>query len=186
MLRISGIHITVGDSPADDIRKNASANPGWAGYSVDSIFPTDKASLYDLYYASVKAGLRINAITYNDATLEAGLTALEKINANISISDRRFNFQHLSFVTEEKLARLKALGIVPVVVPGTTIWKNGLGRTIDLPKSEADTYVPLQSFVDEGIPFAFATDNVPIEPLKTLWGAITRKDAATGQVIAGD
>jgi predicted amidohydrolase YtcJ len=44
--------------------------------------------------------------------------------------------------------------------------------------------VPLQTFVENDVPFVFATDNVPIEPLKTMWGAITRKDAATGEVIA--
>ncbi len=71
-----------------------------------------------------------------------------------------------------------------MVVPGTTIWKNGLGRTVDLPDNEANTYVPLQSFFDNDIPVVFATDNVPIEPLKTMWGAITRQDMDTGQVIA--
>ena len=186
MLRISGIHVSVGDSPQDDIRKNASSNPGWAGYSTDSILPTDRGSLHDLISASAKSGLRVNAITYNHATLDAGLTVLEKVHEVIPIGDRRFVLQHLSFVTEDNLVRLKALGIVPVIVPGTTIWKNGLGRTKDLTDSEASTYVPLQSFVKKGVPFVFATDNVPIEPVKTMWGAITRKDALTGQVVVRD
>ena len=186
VLRISGIHVAVGDSPQDDIRKNTSTNPGWAGYSVDSILPTAKGSLYDLILASAKNGLRVNAITYNDATLDEGLTILENVNAEVPIGERRFVLQHLSFVTEENLDRVKSLGIVPVIVPGTTIWKNGLGRTKDLPDDEASTYVPLQSFVEKDVPFVFATDNVPIEPLKTMWGAISRKDAATGDVIARD
>jgi len=186
MLRISGIHVAVGDSPQEDIRKTASSNPGWAGYSVDSILPTDRGSLYDLYHASAATGLRVNAITYNEATLEESLTILEKVNADISLTGRRIVLQHLSFVTDDQLFRLKALGIVPVIIPGTTIWKNGLRRTQDLAAAEANTYVPLRSFVEEGIPIVFATDNVPIEPLKSMWGAITRKDMATGQVVAGD
>ena len=186
MLRMSGIHVTVGDSRQDDIRKNASSNPGWAGYSVDSILPTDRGSLYDLVHASARMGLRINAITYNDATLEDALAALERVNEDVPISDRRYVLQHLSFVTGDQLNRLKALGVVPVVVPGTTIWKNGLGRTVSLPDKEANTYVPLQNFVEERIPFVFATDNVPIEPLKSMWSAITRKDLLTGQVVASD
>ena len=186
LLKISGIHVAVGDSPQDDIRKNASSNPGWAGYSVDSILPTDRASLSDLIHASARAGLRVNAITYDEATLEECLTILEAVNEEIPISDRRFVLQHLSFVTDRHRARLRELGIMSVVVPGTTIWKNGLKRTRDLPEAEASTYVPLGSFVEEGIPFAFATDNVPIEPLQTLWGAITRKDMETGQVVAPD
>jgi predicted amidohydrolase YtcJ len=186
VLRISGIHTSVGDSIQDDVRKNASANPGWAGYSVDSILPTMRGSLYDLFLASVRSDIRINAITYNHATLDEGLTALEMINEQLPVAERRTSFQHLSFVTDENIARMKTLGVVPVVVPGTTIWKNGLGRTIDLTDSDASTYVPLQKFVDNEIPFVFATDNVPVEPLKTIWGAVTRQDMETGQVIAPD
>jgi len=186
MLRISGIHTTVGDSPQDDIRKKASSNPGWAGYSVDSILHDDRASLYDLVFASAKTGLRVNAITHNAATLDEYLTVLEQVNEKIPIHDLRFVLQHLSFVSDENLARLKELGIISVIVPGTTIWKNGLRRTVDLTDAEASTYVPLKSFLEHGVPFVFATDNVPIEPMKTLWGAITREDLATGQIVVED
>ena len=186
MLGISSIHVAVGDSVQDDIRKNDSSNPGWAGYSVDSILPTDRGCFQTLVYAAAKSDLRINVITYNEVTLERGLSAVEEISKEMMISDRRFVFQHLSFVSEDHLKRLKALGIVPVIMPGTTLWKNGLKRTENLSDEDANTYVPLQSFVDQGIPFVFATDNVPIEPLKTMWGAITRKDMETGTVIASD
>lgn len=185
-LRISGLHVAVGESVQDVIRRQASANPGWAGYSVDSVLPAERGSVYDLFYAAAKTGLRINAITYNEATLEEGLAALEKVNREMLIVDRRMSFQHLSFVTEDHMARLKALGVVPVVLPNTAIWKYGLGRTKDLPDEAANDYLPLQSFVAMGIPFVFATDNVPIEPMKTLWGAIARKDLATGQVVVND
>ena len=186
MLRISGIHTAVGDSPLDDIRKRASSNPGWAGYSVDSILHSDRASLHGLILASVRAGLRVNGITHNAATLDEYLSALEKVNEEIPIRDLRFVLQHLSFVSDENLARLKELGIISVIVPGTTIWKNGLRRTMDLTDAEASTYVPLKSFLEHGVPFVFATDNVPIEPMKTLWGAITRKDLTTGQIVVED
>jgi predicted amidohydrolase YtcJ len=170
----------------DDIRKRASSNPGWAGYSVDSILSPDRGSLHDLLLAAARTGLRVNAITHNAATLETYLALIEKVNAEIPVGDRRWVLQHLSFVSDDHLARLKELGIISVIVPGTTIWNNGLRRTKDLPAAEAKTYVPLRSFVEQGVAFAFATDNVPIEPMKTLWGAITRKDAATGAVVVPD
>ena len=186
MLRISGIHTAAGDSPQDDIRKQASSNPGWAGYSVDSILPADRGSLHDLLFAAARTGLRVNAITHNGATLEHYLTVLEQVNGQIPIADRRFVLQHLSFVSDAHLARLKALGIVSVVVPGTTIWNNGRRRTRDLPAAEARTYVPLKRFVEDGVAFALATDNVPIEPLQTIWAAVTRRDAATGRVVVAE
>jgi len=186
MLRISGIHTAAGDSPQDDIRKSASSNPGWAGYSVDSILPTDRGSLHDLLLAAAKTGLRVNAITHNAATLETYLAILEQVNEDIPITGRRYVLQHLSFVRDDHLARLKALGIVSVIVPGTTIWNNGLRRTKDLPEAAASTYVPLKSFVEQGVAFAFATDNVPIEPMQTIWAAVNRQDAATGQVVVAN
>lgn len=184
MLRISGIHVSVGDSVQDDLRKSESTNPGWAGYSVDSILPAARGSLDDLFMASARSGLRINSITYNHATLDEGLTALETLAEQLPIAGSRPSFQHLSFVSDENISRMKALGVVPVVVPGTTIWKNGLGRTVDLPDSAANTYVPLQKLVEHEIPFVFATDNVPIEPLKSIWSAVTRQDMETRRVIA--
>ncbi|MBT6210161.1 MAG: amidohydrolase [Woeseia sp.] len=184
MLAISGIHVSAAESIQDDVRRNASSNPGWAGYSVDSILPPNSGSLHDLYQASAGSNLRINAITYNDPTLDEGLTILEEISREVAIADQRTVFQHLTFVTARNIERMKSLGVIPVLVPGTTIWKNGLGRTKDLPNAESQTYVPLQSFVDNDLRFVIATDNVPIEPLKTIWGAVARKDLETGHIIA--
>ena len=105
------------------------------------------------------------------------------MNVEIPVVERRWVLQHLSFVSDDHLARLKELGVISVIVPGTTIWNNGLRRTRDLTAADANTYVPLRSYVEHEVAFAFATDNVPIEPMKTMWGAVTRKDAATGAVI---
>jgi predicted amidohydrolase YtcJ len=72
------------------------------------------------------------------------------------------------------------------VVPGKTIWKSGLGRIEGLDEQEANTYVPLNDFLRKGIPFAFSTDNVPIDPMHSLWAAIAREDAKTGRIVVAD
>jgi predicted amidohydrolase YtcJ len=186
MLRVGGIHVEVGDSVQDDIRKDASSNPGWAGYSVDSILPPARGSLTELLLASARSGLRVNAITHDAKSLEECLSALEVVNEEIPIGDRRFVLQHLTFVSDTNLVRLKKLGVLTTVVPGTTIWSHGLDRTIGLAQDEADTYVPLRRFLEHDVPFALSTDNVPIEPMKSLGSAVVRKDMATGRVIGRD
>jgi predicted amidohydrolase YtcJ len=64
------------------------------------------------------------------------------------------------------------------------IRKNGLRQTNDLEAAKANTYVPLQSFVEKDIPFVIGTDNMPYNPLHSLGAAVTRMDASTGEVIS--
>ncbi len=186
MLRISGIHAAVGDSASHTIRRQASSNPGWSGYSTDSILQTDRASLSELFLAATKAGVRVNAITHTPELLEGHLTALEAVNSEVPISGRRFVLQHLSFVSIENQSRLKKLGIVVTTLPGKTLWNTGLKRTKGLPEAMVNTFLPHRSMAEKGIRVAFATDNVPINPLHALGAAVTRKDGPSGKIIAAD
>jgi predicted amidohydrolase YtcJ len=184
MLRVSGIHADAGSSAHHDIRRKASTNPGWAGYSTDSLLQPQRGSLTDLLLAATRADLHVNAITHTAELLEEYLTALEAVDEQVSIRDRRFVLQHLSFVSEDHQNRIKALGILPTFLPGKTLWNSGYKRTKDLTGADADTFLPLQSLIQKDIPFAFATDNVPINPLHALGAAITRQDGPSGKTIA--
>jgi predicted amidohydrolase YtcJ len=186
ILRVSGIHAVAGNSLQNDIRRKASTNPGWAGYSTDSMLRQQRGSLTDLLLAATSAGLHVNAITHTAELLEEYLVALEDVDEQVSIRDRRFVLQHLSFVSEDHQNRIKALGILPTFLPGKTMWNTGLKRTKGVDEATVNTFLPLRSLTDKGIRFAFATDNVPIDPLHTLGAAITRKDGASGKVIAPD
>ena len=183
MLRIDGIHIEMGPSQQDDVRKRASSNPGWAGYSVDSVFPPDRGSLRELMLAAANHQIRVNAITHSQELLEDYLSALEHVHREVPIADRRWVLQHLSFVDDGQLQRLATLGVHTTIVPGTTMWKHGLYRTAALSEAEANRYLPFASFSRHEVPFAFGTDNVPIEPLKSIWSAVTRQDATSGTVV---
>ncbi len=183
MLRLGGVHIDVRDSASDDVRRKSSSNPGWAGYSVDSVLDPATATLDEVVLAAAMARVRLNAITHDSDLLDEYLDVIERVSAVIDVSDERWVLQHLSFVEEAQLSRLSKLGIHTTIVPGTTIWKHGTSRTSDLDDDEASKYVPLRRFVDHAVPFAFSTDNVPIEPMKSVWAAVTRRDAASGDVV---
>jgi predicted amidohydrolase YtcJ len=43
--------------------------------------------------------------------------------------------------------------------------------------------VPHRHMIDLGLPLAIATDNIPYDPLFTLWVAATRHERTTGRVI---
>jgi predicted amidohydrolase YtcJ len=89
-------------------------------------------------------------------------------------------------VSIENQNRLKKLAIVATTLPGKTLWNTGLKRTKGLPEAEVNTFLPHRSMAEKGIRVAFATDNVPINPLHALGAAVTRKDGPSGKIIAAD
>jgi predicted amidohydrolase YtcJ len=182
MLRLSGIWATVDNAPPIAIRRKERPYTAWAGYGVDQFLPPDRGSLQELIAAAAKANLRPNAITAAVPLLDAYLRAFEEINKSIPIKDRRFVVEHLSTVTEAQMDKIKELGVVVTVIPGSNIWKWG-SESIKGVK-DPNSFVPLKRYVEKGIPFVLSTDNVPIEPLHTLWVTVARKDRVTGQVIA--
>lgn len=181
-LKYSGIYAEVGGTPQDYIRRAESDYSGWGGQSVDGTLPPERGSLNDLIVAAAANDLRVNAITYSAASLDQHVAAFEQTNFN----DKRFVIEHVSFVSAENVEKIKNLGLIPTVLPGSMIWLNGLGRTQDLPPEQADQYVPLKSFVDNGIRFSIGTDNVPYNMLHSIGAAVTRLDATTGKVSSPD
>ena len=182
LLRISGIYTAVGNSRVDDIRRKDSNHPNWSGFSVDVLLPKDRASLFDLLSASAKTNIRAHAITYLEKDIDQHLQALEKVHQETPIDKKRFVMEHVSFVSEQNQHKIKKLGVIPTVIPGPMIWKSGLRQTRNLEPIKANTYVPLKSFVEKGIPFVIGTDNIPYNPLHALWASVTRVDATTGKV----
>lgn len=185
-LKFSGIYAEIGGTPQDQVRRNDSDYSGWGGQSVDAALPPSRGSLNDLVLGAVKNNLRINAITYSGSSLDQHVKAFETVNETSPIKDIRFVIEHISFVNDENIANIKMLGLIPTVLPGSMVWLNGLSRTKELPPEQEDTYVPLQSFVENGIRFSIGTDNVPYNMLHSIGAAVTRLDATTGMVSSPD
>lgn len=182
LLRVSGIYTTVGTSKVNDIRRKDGNYPNWSGFSVDVLLSKDRASLFDLLSASAKTNIRAHAITYLEKDIDQHLQALEKVHQDTPIDEKRFVIEHVGFISEKNQHKIKKLGVIPTVLPSSMIWKSGLGQTSNLEPEKADTYVPLKSFVEKGIPFVIGTDNMPYNPLHALWAAVTRIDATTGKI----
>jgi len=178
-LALSGIYAEVGASPQLAIRAQQRPYPGWAGYGVDQVLAPDRAALVDLAAAAAQADLRVTG----DADQLAGyLDAFARVNATLPIAQRRYVLFHVDFATAAQQALIKQLGIVPTVIT-TRLWRDGSARTRDVDAARLDEYVPLRSFIEQGIPFVLVTDNTPVEPLYALWAAVARQDTTTGETI---
>lgn len=183
MLSIGGIHLEVAASATHLLENARGLDSDWAGFRVDSVLPPDQATLLELMCECVDRGLRVNLIAHDEETLDQHLSALTSLASARAIGDRRFVLQHLSVVRDDQLATLKRLGVHTTIVPGTTMWRHGLRRTQGLDPRRVDEYLPLRSFIEHDVPFAFSTDNVPVEPLKSIWAAVARIDEATKTVV---
>lgn len=178
-LTLSGIYAEVGTSPQLEIRKRQRPYPGWAGYGVDQVLSPQRATLSELVAAAARANLRV---TGDADQLGRYLEAFSDLDETIPIADRRFVLMHVDFATAAQQRLIKSLGIVPTIIT-TRLWRDGSERTQDLPAERLNEYVPLRSYVDNGIPFVLVTDNTPIQPLYALWAAIARTDTNTGDII---
>ena len=184
MLKLGGIWTSVGCPPTDQIRRKERPYTGWAGYGVDQSLPPERGSLYDLILAAVRTDLRVNGIAAAPAILNQYLDVLARVDQQIPIMARRFVLQHLSYVGESQLNEVKRLGIVPTMIPSSSMWMWGSDDTKDADQEKLNTYFPFKDFAKRGVPFVLCTDNNPIDPLHVYWVTVSRKDRKTGSVIA--
>jgi predicted amidohydrolase YtcJ len=180
-LMYNGLYAEMSVNPQDAIRRTDTYT-GWAGQSNDGALQSERGSLRGIIKGAAKNDLRINAITYSEASLDEHIKAFESVQNKKNFQDRRNVIEHLSFVREDQMEKIKSLGLIPTVLPGSMVWLNGIRRTQSLSEIDANRYVPLQSFVDHGIKFSIGTDNVPYNMLHSIGAAVTRLDATTGKV----
>lgn len=181
MLELSGIYAAVGTSPQLEIRARERPYPGWAGYGVDHTLPPARGSLRELIMGAGRANLRPVAVARGE-NLDRYLGIFDELNQQIPISDRRFVLVHVEYADARQQDLMRRLGVVPTIHAGF-LWKRGLTNTANASAAQLATYLPLRSYVERGIPFVLATDNVPVSPFRALWAAVARKDEATGAVI---
>ena len=181
MLELSGIYAFVGTSPQFEIRARERPYPGWAGYGVDHTLPPERGSLRDVIMGAAEANLRPVAVARGE-NFDRYLGLFDEVDGQTPIADRRFVLVHVEYADEDQQNLMKRLGVVPTIHAGF-LWKRGLTNTANATEEELSTYVPLRDYVEKGIPFVMATDNVPVSPFRALWAAVARKDEATGTVI---
>ena len=90
-------------------------------------------------------------------------------------------FEHVARARMEDRKSLKRLGIYVTTIPAFFLWKGGIAF-LDEPDG-GDMVVPHRHMLDLDLPLAIATDNIPYDPLFTLWVTTMRQERTTGRVI---
>ena len=180
MLRISGIFLQSGGSPhVARLRIGEGPYTAWAAYYVDAPTPEQFRNTAEV---SAKYGLRVNAITADQKSLDATLAAYEDVNKTFSLPGRRWVVEHLLEVTPKNIEQMKQLGVIPTVIPTKQVSISGIARLKTMPQEKQANLAPYKSMIEAGLPLVLASDNVPINPFNTLWAAVARKDWQSGEL----
>ncbi|MBI1894221.1 MAG: amidohydrolase family protein, partial [Candidatus Rokubacteria bacterium] len=131
------------------------------------------------------SGWRFQAHATRDNSVRQLLPALEEMNKQISLKDRRIAFAHLEDVTVETIERIKAVG------GGITVQDRLIYHGEDVVRSLGRDFTrrapPLKTMLSRGIPVGGGTDatrTAPYPPFWSIWWLITGK-TLSGESIRG-
>jgi len=181
MLRISGIHVAYGgDEVVADLARRNLPDTGWSGFVEQAVTPGDFEALCML---AARFDLRLHTIIGDQ--LDELVPILRRVADRIPIADRRWVVEHIGLARPDDLRALKALGLTVTLIPVYYLWKGG-GRYLALEPSDAALVAPARQLLELGVPVSAGTDNIPYDPMTTLWAMAARQERVTGNVIGAD
>ena len=177
MLRIGGYYIQYRGSRYTSRTRSAELPfTGWAGFA-QSYNPPGR--FRRLVMLAARHNLRVNTIVRD--TMDEVLEIFEEVHREVPIDRRRWILAHVRETTSEQLRRIGNLGLVIETIPLTELWLRGRAY-VDDPIS-ADLVAAHRTYLDQGVPFGFGTDNKPYSPFVTFWSAVVRQERTTSKVL---
>jgi predicted amidohydrolase YtcJ len=176
-LRVSGVFI--GQSGEKAVRSASLAalpDTGWSGFVE---YANTLSEYRDYVMAAAELGFRVHSIAANN--LDKVLAIWAEADQRFDIKQKRWVIEHLAIVKPAEAAMIKRLGVHVTTIPSKTFWKRG-PRLASAYAGAADHVTPHRTFLDEGIPNAIGTDNVPYSQFFPLWNVTTRS-CRNGEVV---
>jgi predicted amidohydrolase YtcJ len=178
MLRISGVHVAYGgDSIVAALARASLPNTGWSGFVEQAVGPSEFEEMCRL---AATFDLRLHTIVANK--LHEVVPVLERVAEGWPIGERRWVVEHIGPCQHDDLIRLKRLGVWVTLIPAYMVWKGGSWFD-QLPAHEAALVAPARQLIDLGVPVSAGTDNIPYDPLFTLWVMVARRARGSGAIL---
>ncbi len=123
-----------------------------------------------------EAGFQIAVHANGDRAIEIVLDGFEAALRKFPRENHRHRIEHCSVVTDEILARMKALNLIAVPF-ASYVWHHGEKILPFYGEARAARIFPHKSFLNFGIGVAGSTDNpcAPYEPLLGIQSCVTRR-----------
>ena len=185
MLRVGSIKVIsdgslIGRTAAvcEPFRHAAEDDLGLAMYTPDE--------LDDLVWRGHRAGWQMAIHAIGDRAIGMCLDAFERAQTRMPRADHRHRIEHCGILRPDLIARMAAMGVIPVSQP-PFIAEFGDGFLAHLSPERSRLTYPLRSLLAAGIPVAGSSDS-PVssyEPLVGIQAAVTEK-TLTGKDFAPD
>ncbi len=145
----------------------------------------DQAAFTDLVVRAHRLGLQTGTHAQGPEPIGMVIDAIAEAQRIDPRPDVRHRIEHCGFPTDEQIAEIAHMGIVPVPQPAH-VFHYGEGARRDYGEI-ADRMYPSGKFAAAGAPVVLSSDvpvSMPDVPL-AMWAAVTRQ-AASGRVIGAD
>lgn len=140
--------------------------------------------LTDIARLAIKRRLRLNVLAAGDRAGAMTLSALEAVNRETPIRDRRWVVQHFQHPSRDEIARLRDLGVVAATYSNVDFSKGAETYIRRFPGSDLwKRVVPLRWWIDGGVTVAQSSDGAHYAPAFTLWESLVRVDGRTGRSL---
>jgi hypothetical protein len=129
-------------------------------------------------------GWQLSVHGIGDRAIDVCLDAFEAASKLNPRKDPRFRLEHSTMVLPRMFARIKRLGVIPVLQPGF-IWELADNWFRQLGKEKCSQFKPFKSLLNNNIPIAFSSDRPVVSgaPLLGIHSAVNQK-TRTGQDYA--
>jgi predicted amidohydrolase YtcJ len=133
--------------------------------------------LYDHVRKARAAGWQVGTHTNGDVAIDMTLRVYERVQRELPSRDPRFRLEHCTVVNDSLVARIKALGAIPLPF-STYVYYHG-EKMKAYGAERLNHMFALRSFIDAGIRPTQASDYPPgpFEPMMALQSEVTRTDS---------
>ncbi len=181
-LRVSGVFIGLGGNAAiRDVSLEALPDTGWSGFVE---YANTLSEYRDYVMTAAELGFRVHTIASARNNLDKLLAIWAEAEQRFGIKDKRWVLEHVEIVTAAQIAMIKQLGVCVTTIPSKALWKRG-PKSASTAADAGELVTPHRAFLEQGVPIAVGTDNVPYSQFFSLWNAAARK-SRTGDVVGPD
>ena len=175
-LRVSGVFIGLGgDMAFRNVALAAMPDTGWSGF----LESANTLSEYrDYVMTAAELGFRVHTI--GSRNLDKLLAVWDEADRRFGIKDRRWVLEHVEIIDPAHVAMIKKLNVHVTTIPSKALWKRG-AKSASAPEGTGELVTPHKTFLQQGIPIAVGTDNIPYSQFFSLWN-VTSRESRSGEV----
>ena len=177
-LRVSGVFIGLGGNVAfRKVSLAAMPDTGWSGFLE---YANTLSEYRDYVMTAAELGFRVHTIG-SSGNLDKLLAIWDEADRRFDIKDRRWVLEHIDVIDPTHVAMIKKLNVHVTTIPSKALWKRG-PKSASAQEGAGERVTPHKALLQQGIPVAVGTDNIPYSQFFSLWNATTR-ESRSGEIV---